>query len=399
MPLDIRVLDLTQNLAGPYCAQILGDLGADVVKVERPGAGDPARAWGPPFWEGEGPLFLAANRNKRSLALDLKTAEGLEIVRRLVAGADVVLQSFRAGVAERLGLGYADVRALNPRAIYCAISAFGPRGPLRELPGYDPLMQAYAGLMSVNGHPGQPPSRVGTSLVDMGTGMWAAIGVLAALGERERTGVGSQVGASLFETALAWNAYHLLGYFGTGRAPGPAGAGFPSIAPYEAFPTADGRLMIAAANDGLFLRLCRALELPELAADPRFRDNPSRVAHRAELYERIAVRTAAEPTAGVEARLREAGVPCAPILDVAGIAAEEQTRATGILQPAAHARIPRYRAVGLPLEFDGERPAARRAPPIVGEHTREILRELGYDDERIAALEASGVVEQGDPER
>ena len=389
---DVLVLDLSQNLAGPFCAQLLGDLGAEVIKVEPPATGDPSRAWGPPFWAGESPIFLSGNRNKRSLALDLKTPEGAEAVHRLVEKADVVVQSFRGGAAERLGLGYEDVHAVNPRAVYCSISAFGPRGPLRELPGYDPLMQAYAGLMSVNGNPEGPPARVGFSVVDMSTGLWAALAVMAALRERDASGQGRRVDVSLFEVALNWNAYHLLGYLGTGQVPGPLGSALGMIAPYEAFPTADGEIMIAAGNDALFRRLCIVLDAPALAEDARFSSNAARVAERDMLFEQIASRTLRSATDELEGKLRAAGVPCAPILDVAQVAELPQTRESGVLQEAAHGRIPGYRAVGVPFELAGERPAARRAPPLVGEHTAEVLAELGYTPERIHELEARGVV-------
>lgn len=389
---DVFVLDLSQNLAGPFCAQLLGDLGAEVVKVEPPAIGDPSREWGPPFWAGESPIFLSGNRNKRSLAIDLKAAEGLEAVRLLVQKADVVVQSFRGGVAERLGLGYDDVHALNPRAVYCSISAFGPRGPLKELPGYDPLMQAYAGLMSVNGNADGPPARVGFSVVDMSTGLWAALAVLAALRERDASAEGRRVDVSLFEVALNWNAYHLLGYLGSGHVPGPLGSALGMIAPYEAFPTADGEIMIAAGNDLLFRRLCEVLEAPALADDDRFSSNAARVAEHDMLFEQVASRTLRIPTGELEERLRAAGVPCAPILDVAQVAELPQTLESGVLQEAAHARIPGYRALGVPFELDGVRPPARRAPPLVGEHTAEVLAEIGYTPERIRELEARGVV-------
>ncbi len=394
-PLEgVLVVDLSQNLAGPFCAQLLGDLGAEVVKVEGPAGGDPSREWGPPFWAGESPIFLSGNRNKRSLAIDLKAPEGLAVVQRLIEKADVVVQSFRAGVAERLGVGWDDVRALAPRAIYCSVSAFGARGPLKSLPGYDPLMQAYAGLISVNGNPDGPPARVGFSVVDMGTGLWAALAVVAALRERDATGTGRKIDVSLFEVALNWNAYHLLGYFGTGQVPGPLGSALGMIAPYEAFPTADGEIMIAAGNDLLFEKLCVVLDAPALAEDPRFSSNSARVDEHDMLFEQIASRTLNTPTAELEAALRAAGVPCAPILDVAQVAALEQTAESGVLQAAAHARIPGYRAVGVPFELDGERPAARRAPPLLGEHTREILAQLGYGAGQITALERSGVVHE-----
>jgi crotonobetainyl-CoA:carnitine CoA-transferase CaiB-like acyl-CoA transferase len=217
----LSVLDLTQNVAGPFCAQILGDLGADVVKVERPGRGDEIRAWAPPRWGGESAAFLSLNRNKRSLALDVQAPEARGILARLIDRADVLLQSFRPGAAERLGFGAAAARARNPRLICCSVTAFGTQGPLRDLPGYDPMMQAYTGLMSLTGHPGGPPARAGTSVVDMGTGMWAALAVLAALRERDRTGRGCEVTTALFDTALAWIPYQLLGYLGSGQVPGP----------------------------------------------------------------------------------------------------------------------------------------------------------------------------------
>ncbi|HUH13288.1 MAG TPA: CoA transferase [Longimicrobiales bacterium] len=381
----VRVVDLSENLAGPYCGQILADLGAQVVKVERPVEGDPARAWGAPAWGRAAPLFLAANRSKRSVCLDLKSEEGRRALEALLAGSDVLVQSFRAGVMEKLGFGYDDVAVRHPRLLYCSIAAYGASGPLAALPGYDPLMQAHAGLLSVTGHPGEP-ARVGTSLVDMGTGLWAALHVLAALRQREATGRGTHIVASLFECALSWSAYHLLGYLATGDVPGPAGTGFPLIAPYDAFPTADGRLMIAAANDGLFRRLCDLLGLDALAADPRFADNPSRAAHRDALNGAIATATARWSTGALTAALRDAGVPCAPILDMAGVAAEPQTRASGMLQETPAHAAEAMVTLGPPVTVGGERAAPAAPPPLRGEHTAEVLRELGWEAEAARAL-------------
>jgi crotonobetainyl-CoA:carnitine CoA-transferase CaiB-like acyl-CoA transferase len=392
----VIVADVTQNVAGPFCTQILGDMGADVIKVERPGTGDDARAWAPPFWGTESAAFMALNRNKRSLALDMKSPAGLEVLRRLVTKADVLVQSLRAGVVEGMGFGCEQVQAMNPRLVYCSVTAYGPRGPLKDLPGYDPLMQAYAGLMSVNGHPGQPPARVGTSIVDMGTGMWAAIGILGALRERERTGRGAQVTTALFDTALVWVCYHLMGYLGSGVVPRPQGSGTSMIVPYEAFPTRDGHLMIAAGSDALFVKTCEALGLRDLAQDSRFADNPSRVKHRAALFERIAAVTRQEEGAALLARLRPVGVPCSQILTIDQVVAEPQTEASGMLIGAEHPRIPDFRSVGLPITWDGERPPVARVAPLVGEHTAEILEWLGYGPEETRRLAARGTVQLGD---
>jgi len=394
LPLDgIVVADLTQNVAGPFCTQILGDMGAEVIKVERPGRGDDARAWAPPFWGAESASFMAMNRNKRSLALDVKHARGLEVLRRLVARADVFVQSLRAGVIEELGLDFAGARALNPRLVHCSITAFGARGPLADRPGYDPLMQAYGGLMSVNGHPGQEPARVGTSIVDMGTGMWAALGIVAALRERDATGRAVAVTTALFETALMWVSYHAMGYLGSGEVPQPQGSGTAMIAPYQAFPTADGYAMIAAGSDALFARLARALGAPALAADPRFADNPSRVRHRQALVEALAALTRELKAADLLERLRAAGVPCAPILTMDAVLAEPQTRASGMLVAAPHPRLPDYRSIGLPILWDGARPEVRRVPPRLGEHSADVLTWLGYTLDDIRALRAKGVIE------
>jgi crotonobetainyl-CoA:carnitine CoA-transferase CaiB-like acyl-CoA transferase len=394
LPFDgLVVVDLTQNVAGPFCTQILGDMGADVIKVERPGRGDDARAWAPPFWGDESAVFMAFNRNKRSLGIDLKREGGLEILRRLVARADVLVQSLRAGAIADLGLDFAAATGLNPRLVYCSITAYGPRGPMAHLPGYDPLMQAYAGLMSVNGHPGHEPARVGTSIVDMGTGMWAAMGIMAGLRQREATGRAVEVTTALFESALMWVSYHAMGYLGSGEVPQPQGSGTAMIAPYQAFPTADGYAMIGAASDALFRRMAAALEAPELLDDPRFADNPGRVRQRAALVDAVSARTRVLKTAELLERLRETGVPAAPILTIDQVLQEPQTQASGMLVGAAHPRLPGYRSVGLPITWDGRRPGVRRAPPTLGEHTTDVLTWLGYTLDDVRSLKTQVLVQ------
>lgn len=389
----LLVADVTQNVAGPYCTQILGDMGAQVVKVERPERGDDARAWAPPYWGEESAAFMAVNRNKRSLAVDMKAPEGRVILERLIGRADVLVQSLRAGVIEELGLDWERARRINPRLVHCSITAFGPEGPYRDRPGYDPLMQAYAGLMSVNGHPGQPPARVPVSIIDMGTGMWAATAILAALRERDRTGRGVHVTTALFDTALAWIAFQMTNYLASGEVPQPQGSGTPMIAPYEAFPTREAWVMIAAASDAIFAKSCAALGLDALARDPRFASNPARVANRAALFDALAAVTRTLSTDDLLARLQRAGVPSAPIQTIDQVAAEPQTEASGMLIAHKHARVPDYRAVGLPIRWDGERPGVSRVPPLLGEHSAEVLAELGYDDRTIKELAARHVIQ------
>jgi crotonobetainyl-CoA:carnitine CoA-transferase CaiB-like acyl-CoA transferase len=383
----IRVLDLTSSLAGPYCTELLAALGASVVKVERPGSGDEARDWGPRFFEGGSVMFFAANAGKRSLALDVKAALGRETLLRLSDRSDVFIQSLRPGTVERLGFGPATLRERNDRLVYCSIGAFGRTGPLRLQPGYDPLMQAAAGIVSVTGERDRPGVRVGTSLVDLGTGLWAAFGILAALHERERTGAGRVVDVSLYETALGLVPYQITDFLGTGTVAGRHGTAFPLIAPYEVFATSDGGLMVAAANDGLFASLCRVLGLEELAEDGRFASNPLRLEHRDELVPPIARRFLEQPTAHWLERLEETGVPVAPVQDVGQVAEHEQTRALGILQDVAG-----WKTVAPPLSLDGERVALPSPPPLLGEHSRQVLAEAGYSEEEIAALVEDGVV-------
>jgi crotonobetainyl-CoA:carnitine CoA-transferase CaiB-like acyl-CoA transferase len=381
----VRVVDVTSSLAGPTCTQILASLGADVVKVE-PLGGDHARAWGPPFVDGEGAMFLAANAGKRSLAVDLSDERGLEVLLRLADRSRVFVQSLRPGAAAAHGFGADAVRARNPALVYCSVGAFGARGPLRDQPGYDPLLQAAAGIMSVTGEDGRPPVRAGVSLIDLGTGVWAALGIVAALARGE----GCTIDVSLYETALSLLSYQLVGYLGTGEVPGREGSAFAQIAPYQVFATRDGELMIVAGNDKLFRALCRVLGLDELGGDARFATNPDRVRRRAELVALLEPAVRSRGSEELLTALVQAGIPASPVRDVGEAAEHEQTRALGILQ-----QLGSLVTLAQPLSIDGERVSHRTAPPGLGADTTGVLHELGYRDGAIDALAAAGVVRFG----
>jgi crotonobetainyl-CoA:carnitine CoA-transferase CaiB-like acyl-CoA transferase len=347
-----RVLDVTSSLAGPNCAQLLASLGAEVVKIEPPG-GDHARAWGPPFVDGEGAMFLASNAGKQSLVLDLSTGDGLAQLLELVDGADVLVQSLRPGAAESRGFGPDAIRARKPEIVYCSIRAFGSRGPLRDQPGYDPLLQAASGIMSITGESGRPPVRVGVSLIDLATGLWAAFGILAAL----QRGGGALVEVSLYETALWLLNYQLVGYLGTGEVPGREGTALGQIAPYQVFATRDGELMIVAGNDKLFRALCSVLQIEP---DDRFATNPQRAAARSELAALIEERTRTWSTDELLDALVAAGIPASPVRDVGAAARHEQTLALGILQ-----QLGGFTTVAQPISFDGDRLLHPSPPPTL----------------------------------
>ena len=371
LPLEgIRVVEVAQNLAGPYCGEILAHLGADVIKVERPDGGDDTRGWGPPFLDGDGSSFHAVNLGKRSVALDLKSAAGIAHLRQLLEGADVLVQNLRPGSMEAMGLDGAALMRSYPRLIYCSLRAFGRAGPLKDQPGFDPMVQAFSGLMLMSGEPGGPPVRIGTQLLDHGTGMWAAIGVLAALLRRSATGAGGLVDASLFETALGWWTIHYASYALSGEVPPRHPTGSAKLIVFQGFEAANGPIVIAAGNDRLFAKLSIALGRPEWASDPRFARNAGRYEHRDEILPEVARIVATRSKGEWIDALDAAGVPCAPVNSLPEALAEPQTEAVGLLQPVPGLDL---RLIGLPLELDGARPPIRGRAPKLGEHTTEIF--------------------------
>ena len=368
----ITVVEIGHSVAAPYAGYILAELGAEVIKVENPNGGDYARGWGPPFWDGTASAYHALNRGKQGITVDFGNAEETARLKRLVLDrADAVIQNLRAGVMERHGLGAAELIAEKPALIYCDLGAFGEGGPLSDKPGYDPLMQAFAGIMSVTGEGGgRPPIRVGVSIIDMGSGMWATIGILAALFERSRTGRGKAVATSLYETALAWMSVPLAGYAANGEIRKPYGSGAAEIVPYQCFATREGWLMIAAGNDNLFRKLCAAVAAPELALDPRFHSNSDRVQNRELLVSLLEAITRQWPLKDLMTALDTAGIPNAPLQNVAEVSAHPQTAAVGILQQGPDGALP---TVGVPLTFDGRRSAYQRRAPGLEEHNDSIL--------------------------
>jgi crotonobetainyl-CoA:carnitine CoA-transferase CaiB-like acyl-CoA transferase len=365
------VIELGHSVAAPFAGQILADLGAEVIKVEKP-EGDDARHWGPPFWEGASASFQPLNRNKKSVVCELRDAQQLAALKLLIRDrADIVLQNLRPGQVEKFGLDGATLLAGKPGLIYCNLGAFGRTGPFKDRPGYDPLMQAFGGIMSTTGEPGRPPVRVGASIVDMGTGMWAVIGILTALNRRRDTGKGGVVDVSLFETSATWVSLFASQYQASGELPTKLGSGAPGIAPYRAYDTRDGDLVVAAASDALFRTLARVLGHPEWSGDPRFSSNPNRVENQSALNELIEAEIAKRGNAEWIALLEQAGIPCAPVQNVAQMIAHEQTRALGLMQDVPGSAM---KFVGLPISFDGTRPPIRSRPPRLGEHTQQIFK-------------------------
>jgi len=360
----VKVVEIANNIAGPYAGYVLAMLGADVLKVERP-EGDDARGWGPPFWLDTSATFHALNLNKRGITLDLKDPAALAWLKAYVSDSDVLVHNLRPGVMEELGLGSAALTALNPRLIYCNLSAFGAAGPMQKNPGYEPMVQAFAGLFSINGYPDRPGVRIGTSVLDLGTGVWTALGCIAGLLQREKSGKGAVVDTSLFETALGLLTVHFARYQASGRLPERHPTGSLGVVIFEGFETADGQVIVAAANDRLFAKLAAELGHPEWINDERYKTNPQRIANKVSLIGAVAEILRQRPSAEWVERLEKVGVPCAPINDMSVMKEHPQTAALDMLQPVPDLALA---LISLPVSFDGERPRINTRAPTLGQH-------------------------------
>ena len=400
----VVVLDLSRILAGPWATQVLADFGADVIKIEHPRGGDDTRQWGPPYLAdaagrptSESAYYLSTNRGKRSVAIDFSRPEGQELIRRLASGADVLIENFKVGGLERYGLGHEAVRTLNPRLVYLSISAFGQDGPDAAKPGYDAMIQAMGGLMSLTGGPddtpGGGPQKVGIAVADLMCGMYAVAGILAALQERERSGLGQYIDLSLLDTQVAWLANQAMNYLVTGQPPARQGTAHPNIVPYQAFATADGHLMLAVGNDAQFERFCQAADAAELAADARFATNAERVAHRSVLVPAVEALLRRRTTADWLVVLAAAQVPCGPINDLAQVFAEPQVRHRGLRFELPHPTAGQVPGVRNPVRFDRTPIEYDRPPPLLGADTAAVLRtRLGLDERTLADLASRGVI-------
>jgi crotonobetainyl-CoA:carnitine CoA-transferase CaiB-like acyl-CoA transferase len=396
----IRVIDFTRVLAGPYCTMLLADMGADVIKIEQPGVGDDTRAWGPPYLGTESGYYLAVNRNKRGIAVDLKAERGKEIALALVRDADIVVENFRVGVMEKLGLGHEQLRALNPSLIYCSISGFGRSGPYSDRAGYDLIAEAMSGFMSVTGDPEGVGMRAGVAIGDVTTGMMACNAILGALHHRDRTGEGQVVEVALLDTIVGWLINANLYYLITGRNQPRTGNAHALVVPYQAFQAADLPMIITAGNDKLFAALCRVVGRPELIDDPRFRTNSDRIANRHTLATEIEGELSRRPAAEWTELLLEAGVPAGPINTMAEVFSDPHVLARDMLVELEHATLGPIKLPGVPMKLHATPAIARTAPPVLGQHTREVLTGLcGVTDSDVDALAAQRVVQVWDAGR
>jgi crotonobetainyl-CoA:carnitine CoA-transferase CaiB-like acyl-CoA transferase len=400
----LRVLDLTRVLAGPWCTQLLADLGAEVIKIERPGSGDDTRAWGPPFLKdgagrdgSEAAYYLSANRGKKSVTLDLASADGQRIARDLAACSDVVVENYKVGQLQKYGLDYATLSALNPRLVYCSITGFGQTGPYKDRAGYDFIIQGMGGFMSITGErddlPGGGPQKAGVAVSDLMTGMYSTVAILSALAERERTGWGRQIDMALFDTMVSMLANMNMNYLTTGKAPARAGNAHQNIVPYQVFAAADGHVIVAVGNDSQFARFCEVAGQPELARDPRYAKNADRVRNRAELVPHVEALVRQRPMAFWAEQLEAAGVPCGPINSIAQALADPQIVARGLRVDLPHPVAGAVPLVASPIVIDGERAVSGMPPPMLGEHTRTVLGELlGLSAAQLDALAENRVI-------
>ena len=388
----IKVVELAQIMAGPTCGMLLADMGADVIKVEKLPGGDDTRSYTEPSIRGESAAFMMLNRNKRGIAVNLKIPGGLEVVKKLLADADVVTENYRKGTLEKLGLGYDVLQELNPRLVYCAVSGYGRTGPYADKGGFDLIAQGFAGIMSITGEPGGPPAKSGTSIADINAGILAALGIVSALVARGTTGRGQMVETSLMEAAIQQTYWQAAIYFATGTNPGPTGSAHILTAPYQAFPTKDGWINVGGANQSNWERIVKVIGRPELAQDPRFLTNGDRMKNLAALTALIAERLKARPSAEWIREFEAAGVPVGPVNRIGDMLADEQVRSREMVVEVDHARAGRVKALGHPIKFSGTPGEVKRAAPLLGQHTREVLGELGYSAGRIDELIREGAV-------
>ncbi|GER67425.1 CoA transferase [Weizmannia acidilactici] len=392
-PLEgIKVVELSRTLAGPFCSMQLADMGADVIKIEQPEIGDETRSYVPPDIKGESCYFMSLNKNKKGMTLNLKTKEGQHIVKKLVKNADVLIENFRNGTMEKFGLGYDVLKEINPRLVYCAVSGFGRTGPLKDEPAYDLLMQGFGGLMSVTGEADGAPVKVGFSIVDLATGLYASFGVVLALLVREKTGKGQYVEASLLDTIVSLSSYLGQSVLATGKIPGRLGSAHPNLVPYQAFEAKDGYVIIAVPNDWLWRKMCDALGLQNLKNHPKYAVNENRVANREELVEILTAYTKTKSSLEIIECLNQAGVPSGHIHNLAQVLAHPQIKYREMIQEVEHPTIGMMKMLGIPIKLSDTPGSVRKAPPLLGENTEEVLIQLGYSNEDIENYKKRGII-------